>query len=63
MMAEIKIHESNLKKLKTGMPVQITVDALPGTSFKGSVATIAPLPDAQSLWLNPDPSEVYDSRS
>ena len=54
MVAKVKIHESNLDKIDTGLPVEVKVDALPEKSFTGKVATIAPLPDAQSLWLNPD---------
>ena len=53
-MAEVKVHESNLKKITVGLPVRLTVDALPGQSFSGSVATIAPLPDAMSMFMNPD---------
>lgn len=52
--AEIAIHESNLKKVRTGMPAKVTVDALPGREFSGRVTHIAPLPDAQSIWMNPD---------
>jgi len=59
--AEIAIHESNLKKVKKGMPVIVTVDALPGKKFTGTVAHIAPLPDAQSLWMNPD-LKVYTTQ-
>ena len=52
--AEIAIHESNLKKVRTGMPAIVTVDALPGREFAGRITQIAPLPDAQSIWMNPD---------
>lgn len=52
--AEIAIHESSLKKVRPGQDVKVTVDALPGRSFTGRVLHIAPLPDAQSLWMNPD---------
>jgi len=52
--AEIKVHESNLKKLRTGLPVRVTIDALPNRVFEGEVAVIAPLPDATSMFLNPD---------
>jgi len=54
MMAEVKVHESNLQKVRVGLPVHITVDALPGRVYAGTIAKIAPLPDAQSIWLNPD---------
>jgi len=52
--AEISIHESNIEKVSTSMPAIITVEALPGRKFSGTVAHIAPLPDAQSMWMNPD---------
>ena len=58
--AEVDIHESSLKKIQKGLPAIITVDVLPGQSFLGSVARIAPLPDAQSMWMNPD-LKVYNS--
>lgn len=53
-MAEIKVHESNLDKIALGMPAQITVDALPGKVYSATVSKIAPLPDAQSMFMNPD---------
>jgi HlyD family secretion protein len=54
MNAEVKIHESHLKKIKPGLPVNIRIDALPGREFTGKVTKIAPLPDAQSMFMNPD---------
>ena len=63
MMAEIKVHESSLRKVKTGMLVIITTDTLPGKVFFGRVGKIGLLPDAQSAWLNPDlkvfSTEIY----
>jgi len=53
-MAEIKVHESNLDKIRPGMPVRLKVGALPGRNFTGTVATIAPLPDPMSMFMNPD---------
>jgi HlyD family secretion protein len=58
--AEVSIHEASLDKIRIGLPVKITVDALPGETFVGRVAKIAPLPDARSAWLNPD-LKVYDT--
>ncbi|MFH1741294.1 MAG: HlyD family efflux transporter periplasmic adaptor subunit [bacterium] len=52
-MVEMKVHESNLEKIKPGLPVRITVEAL-GQVFTGVVNKIAPLPDAQSIFMNPD---------
>lgn len=54
MMAEIKIHESSLRKVRQGMEVIITTDALPGKVLPGKVGKIALLPDATMAWLNPD---------
>ncbi len=60
MMAEIKIQESMLRKVEVGQPVRVTVDALPGVTAFGRVARVALLPDAQSVWLNPD-LKVYNT--
>jgi len=54
MMAEIRIHESALSKIVTGMPARVTVDALPGRTFYGTLGKIAVLPDANRSWMNPD---------
>ncbi|MBC8218295.1 MAG: HlyD family efflux transporter periplasmic adaptor subunit [Planctomycetes bacterium] len=52
--AEIKVHESSMRKVKVGLPVVVTVDALSERTFTGRVVKIAMLPDAQMVWLNPD---------
>lgn len=52
--AEIMVHESYLKKISVGMPTVITVDALQGKKYYGTIQQIAPLPDARSMWMNPD---------
>jgi HlyD family secretion protein len=53
-LAEVNIHEASLKKIYVGLPVRLKVDALPGHSFTGKVSRIAPLPDARSMFMNPD---------
>ena len=62
-LVETGIHEANLDKVRIGLPVKVTVDALPGEAFWGKVAKIAPMPDAQSAFLNPDlkiyKTEIY----
>jgi HlyD family secretion protein len=58
--AEVKIHETSLQKVKAGLPVVVTVDALPGRTFTGRVEKIAPLPDAQMVWMNPD-LKIYNA--
>ncbi|MBI2421733.1 MAG: efflux RND transporter periplasmic adaptor subunit [Candidatus Hydrogenedentes bacterium] len=52
--ASVEVHESNLNKLSVGQRVEVTVDALPGRKYSGVIDSIAPMPDAQSVWLNPD---------
>ena len=59
-MAEVDIHEASLEKVRLGLPAIVTVDALQGKTFFGSVGQIAPLPDPQSMWMNPD-LKVYNS--
>lgn len=58
--AAVKVHESSLDKIRVGLPVRVKVDALPGNTYTGRVSRIAPLPDAQSMFLNPD-LKLYDT--
>jgi len=58
--AEVKVHESNLDKIRVGLPVRITVDVVPGKQFTGHVSVIAPLPDPRSMFMNPD-LKLYDA--
>jgi HlyD family secretion protein len=58
--AEIGVYESSLDKVSIGLPVEVTVDALPGQKFTGRVASIAPLPDADAAFMNPD-LKIYDT--
>ena len=60
MRAEIKVHEASMKKIELGLRTIIKVDALPDEVFTGSVGKIAPLPDPQMVWLNPD-LKVYNT--
>lgn len=61
MMVSIQIHETALGKVQLNQVAQITIDALPGQSFTGRVTKIAPLPDATSVFMNPD-LKVYDTQ-
>jgi HlyD family secretion protein len=60
-IAEVNVHEASLKKVHAGLPAVVTVDALPGKRLLGRVEAIAPLPDAQSMWMNPD-LKVYNTQ-
>ncbi|NLZ64131.1 MAG: HlyD family efflux transporter periplasmic adaptor subunit [Lentisphaerae bacterium] len=59
-VAEVKLHETNLKKTYIGLPVRLRVDALPGQIFTGTISRIAPLPDPHSIFMNPD-LKVYNT--
>lgn len=61
MMVLIQVHETALGKVEIGQTVDITIDALPGKKFTGKVTKIAPLPDATSVFMNPD-LKVYDTQ-
>jgi HlyD family secretion protein len=54
MMASIKVHETHVKGITIDMPAKLSVDALPNVEFNGHVTRVAPLPDANSFWLNPN---------
>jgi HlyD family secretion protein len=60
MKAVVKVHESDVKKIRRGMPADVTIDALAGRVFHGKVSRIGVLPDAQMVWLNPD-LKVYET--
>ena len=53
-VAEVDVHEANLQKVRLGLPAIVTVDAVPGRKLMGTISRIAPLPDPQSMWMNPD---------
>ncbi len=61
MMVVIRVQESALGKVKIGQQVQIKIDAMPNADFTGRVTKIAPLPDATSVFMNPD-LKVYDTQ-
>lgn len=54
MKAQSKIHESVLDQVALGMPCTITVDALPGRTFAGTISYLAVLPDQSMRWSNPN---------
>ncbi len=53
-VAEVDVHEAFLDKVRPGLPAVVAVDAIPDKKFVGTVARISPLPNAQSMWMNPD---------
>jgi len=54
MVAQASIHESVLKQVVPGLPVIVTVDALPGHAYTGKVNFVSQLPDPNSWFANPN---------
>jgi len=61
IIVEIRVHETSVDKVSLGQPATITVDAFPDKTFHGKVLKVAPLPDSQQGFLNPD-IKVYTTR-
>jgi multidrug resistance efflux pump len=54
MLAEIKIEEARAAQIRPGMTAYIQVKNIPHYRFKGAVRRVAPLPDSQASWMNPN---------
>ncbi|OQY06526.1 MAG: hypothetical protein B6I25_03720 [Planctomycetales bacterium 4572_13] len=54
MDVDVKVHETNVDKVRVGQSVKIVIDAQPDKVFAGEVFKIAPLPDPQAFFGNPD---------
>lgn len=60
MIAEVGVHETEVDKVRPGEPVQVVMDAFPDKILRGEVYEVAPLPDQQRGWMNPD-LKVYQT--
>jgi multidrug efflux pump subunit AcrA (membrane-fusion protein) len=58
---ETSIPEASIDKVRTGLAVLITVDAIPGTVFSGKVSWVSPVVDAQTSYMNAD-LKVYETK-
>jgi len=54
MVAEISVHETEVDKVRAGQPTTIVMDAFPDRVLEGEVIEVAPLPDQQRGFMNPD---------
>lgn len=59
MQVETRIHESSLDRVRSGQSVRVTVDAFPNVSYRGTVKSVAVLPE-QSSWSGSD-TKVYQT--
>ncbi len=60
MIAEISVHETEIDKVRVGQPATIVMDAFPDRVLEGEVTEVAPLPDQQRGFMNPD-LKVYQT--
>ncbi len=54
MIAEIGVHETEVDKVRRAQPATIVMDAFPDKVLEGEVLEVAPLPDQQRGFMNPD---------
>jgi len=54
MVAEISVHETEVDKVRPGQAARILLDAFPDQVLQGQVYEVAPLPDQQAGFMNPD---------
>ena len=50
----VKVHESQINNVRLGQAAYVVLDAKPDQRFSGAVSRVAPLPDSQSRWSNPN---------
>lgn len=60
MKLVVKVHESHVNMVRRGMPAYVVLDSAPDQRFTGIVDRVAPLPDSQSRWGNPN-LKVYNT--
>jgi HlyD family secretion protein len=54
MKVTVKVHESHVGMVRPGLPAFVILDSLPDQRFAAVVERVAPLPDTQSRWGNPN---------
>lgn len=54
MKLTVKVHESQVSKVRPGLPAYVVLDPMPEKRFKGYVSKVGLLPDTSSRFGNPD---------
>jgi len=54
MAIEVKIHETEIKKVKVGQKATIRVEAFADLVLEGEVTKVSVLPNSEDRWLSPD---------
>ncbi len=60
MKVTVKVHESHVNMIRPGLPAYVMLDSMPDERFRGVVEKVAPLPDTQARWGNPN-LKVYNT--
>ena len=60
MKVTVKIHESHVNMIRPGLPAFVVLDSAPDVRYAGVVEKVAPLPDTQARWGNPN-LKVYNT--
>lgn len=60
MKVTVKVHESHVGMVRAGLPAFVILDSMPDIRFRGVVDRVAPLPDTQARWGNPN-LKVYNT--
>lgn len=60
MKVTVKIHESHINMIRPGLAAFVTLDSAPDVRYAGEVEKVAPLPDTQARWGNPN-LKVYNT--
>jgi HlyD family secretion protein len=60
MKVTVKVHESHVNMVVPGLSAFVILDSMPDVRFRGVVERVAPLPDTQSRWGNPN-LKVYNT--
>ncbi|NUM56154.1 MAG: HlyD family efflux transporter periplasmic adaptor subunit [Candidatus Hydrogenedentes bacterium] len=54
MAVRVKVHESNIDKIKVGQKAKIKLESFRDEELVGEVVKISVIPDSSSRWMNPD---------
>jgi HlyD family secretion protein len=60
MKVNVKVHESHINMIRPGLPAFVILDSMPDQRFAAVVEKVAPLPDTQARWGNPN-LKVYNT--
>jgi hypothetical protein len=60
MKVVIKVHESHINMIRPGLPAYVVLDSAPDQRFAAVVEKVAPLPNTQDRWANPN-LKVYNT--